>query len=46
MVAPVEGMKLRKMNSWICSPTPWNAGITDSIAKVTVIIGTTANKVV
>jgi len=46
MVAPVEGMKLLKMYIWICSPTPWNAGMADSMAKVTVIIGTTANSVV
>src|SRR5690606_219638 len=46
MVAPVEGMKLLKMYIWICSPTPWNAGMADSMAKVTVIIGTTANNVV
>jgi hypothetical protein len=45
-VSPVEGTKLWKMKPWISSPTPWNAGTAESMAKVTVIIGTTANSVV
>ncbi len=45
-VAPVEGTKLRKMKAWIWTSVPWKAGIAESMAKVTVITGTTANSVV
>ncbi len=46
MALPVVGTKLRKMKLWISSPMFWNAGTAESMAKVTVIIGTTANSVV
>ena len=45
-VSPEDGTKLRKMKFWICSPVSWKAGTAESMAKVTVITGTTANSVV
>ncbi|MNY73223.1 hypothetical protein D3C86_2119620 [compost metagenome] len=45
-VSPVDGTKLRKMKLWICSPVSWKAGMTESMVKVTVITGTTANRLV
>ncbi|MCY1426507.1 hypothetical protein D9M71_423290 [compost metagenome] len=44
--SPVEGTKWRKTNTWMRSPMPSKAGIAESMAKLTVIIGTTANRVV
>ncbi|MGA4815561.1 hypothetical protein ACPA9J_11595 [Pseudomonas aeruginosa] len=32
------------MKVWIDSPMPWNAGISESMENITVIIGTTANQ--